>query len=90
MIFLAFLALAILGGMVWGNALYARQHQDEKDFLVPWLAARTFLDYGDSPYSHPATQRAQIVYYGRIAEDGEDPLILWLSFPAELFYFPIA
>jgi hypothetical protein len=88
--FLVFLALAILGGMVWGNALYARQHQDEKDFLVPWLAARTFLDYGDSPYSHPATQRAQIVYYGRIAEDGEDLLILWLSFPAELFYFPIA
>lgn len=88
--FFVFLALAILGGMVWGNTLYSRDHSGEKDFLVPWLAARTFLDYGDSPYSDPASQRAQIVYYGRIAAEDEDSLTLWLPFPAELFYFPFA
>jgi hypothetical protein len=57
---------------------------------VPWLGARTFLQDGVSPYSAPATQRAQILYYGRLATPGQDPLVLWLPLPMELFYFPIA
>jgi hypothetical protein len=85
-----FLALAILGGLVWANTVYVRAYPLEKDFLVPWLGARTFLQYGDSPYGEPATQRAQIVYYGRLATEDEDPLQLWLPFPVELFYFPFA
>jgi hypothetical protein len=89
-IFLICLALAILGGLVWANTLYARLHPGEKDFLVPWLAARTFLQFGDSPYGEPATQRAQVVYYGRLAAEGEDPLRLSVPFPVELFYFPFA
>ena len=84
------LALAALGGLVWANTLYVRAQPAEKDFLVPWLGARTFLQYGDSPYSDPATQRAQILYYGRLAALGQDPLALWLPLPVELFYFPIA
>jgi hypothetical protein len=87
---LVILALAILCGMVWGNVFHSRNFTGEKDFFVPWLAARTFLDYGDSPYSESASQRAQVVHYGRLASDTEDPLILWVPFPAELFYFPFA
>ncbi len=83
-------ALAILGGLVWANMLYVRTQTVEKNFLVPWLGARTFLQYGESPYDTPATQRAQIVYYGRLAVEGQDPLILWLPFPVELFYLPFA
>ena len=52
---------------MWTNTLYSRVHPGEKDFLVPWLAASTFLQYGDSPYSKPAAQRAQVVYYGNLA-----------------------
>ena len=89
-IFLICLALAALGGLVWANTQYVRAQPAEKDFLVPWLGARTFLQYGDSPYSDPATQRAQILYYGRLAAPGQDPLALWLPLPVELFYFPIA
>lgn len=96
-IFFVFLALAVFGGMLWGNTLYARDHPGETDFLVPWLSARTFLQYGDpaspdrvTPYSDPAAQRTQIVYYGRLAAQDEDLLLLWLPFPAELFYFPFA
>jgi hypothetical protein len=84
------LALAALGGLVWANTVYVRAQPAEKDFLVPWLGARTFIQYGGSPYSEPATQRAQILYYGRLAAPGQDPLALWLPFPVELFYFPIA
>jgi len=84
------LALAILGGLVWANTTYVRAQPVEKNFLVPWLGARTFLQYGDSPYGDPAAQRAQIVYYGRLATEGQDPLVLWLPFPFELFYFPFA
>ena len=84
------LAIASLGGLVWANIIYARNQPVGKDFLVPWLGARTFLQYGNSPYGDPATQRAQIVYYGRLAAEGQDPLMLWLPFPVELFYFPLA
>jgi hypothetical protein len=83
-------ALVILGGLIWANTLFVRSHPLEKNFLVPWLGARTFLQYGENPYQTPATQRAQIVYYGRLAQAGQDPLILWLPFPVELFYFPFA
>jgi hypothetical protein len=89
-ILLICLALAVLGGLVWANMQYIHAQPAEKDFLVPWLGMRTFLQYGDSPYSDPATQRAQILYYGRLAAAGQDPLALWLPFPVELLYFPIA
>ncbi len=89
-VFLVFLAIAILGGLMWGNAHYAGDHPGEKDFFVPWLAARTFLQYGNSPYSEPATQRAQLIYYGSMAVEGQDPLRLSVPFPVELFYFPFA
>jgi len=88
--FYILLAIALFGGLIWGNTLYSRNHPGETSFLVPWLAARTFLDYGDSPYSDPTTQRTQIVYYGRLALEDEDPLILSVPFPGELFYFPFA
>ena len=89
-IFLIFLALATLGGLVWGNTRYAHDHPGETDFFVPWLAARTFLQYGDSPYSHPVAERAQVIYYGRMAAEGQDPLRLSVPFPVELLYFPFA
>jgi hypothetical protein len=89
-ILIIILVLAALVGLVWANIVYARSLPVEKDFLVPWLGARTFLQYGNSPYDDPASQRAQIVYYGRLATQGQDPLVLWLPFPVELLYFPFA
>jgi hypothetical protein len=50
------LVIALLGGLTWANTLYARAHPGEKDFFVPWLAVRTFLTYGDNPYSSPVAQ----------------------------------
>jgi len=83
-------SIVLLGGLVWTNTLFVQNHPLEKDFLVPWLGARTLLQYGDNPYGDAATQRAQIVYYGRLAVEGEDPLLLSVAFPLELFYFPFA
>jgi hypothetical protein len=83
-------ALALLTGLVWANRQVVQVRPVEKTFLVPWLAARTFMEYGNSPYSQPAAQRAQIQYYGRLANPDQDPLDLWLPFPVELFYFPFA
>ncbi len=87
---LVFVTLAILGGLIWANTVYVRSQPVNKSFLVPWLGARTFLQYGENPYDTPATQRTQIVYYGETASGQQDPLILWLPFPVELFYFPFA
>lgn len=87
---LIFLVLAIIGGLSWANTRYARLHLGEKDFFVPWLAAGTLLQYGNSPYGEPAAQRAQVLYYGRLATTGQDPLRLSVPFPVELIYFPFA
>ena len=83
-------AVALVSGMVWGNVIFTRNNPIDKDFFVPWLTARTFLEYGDSPYSEPSYQRTQILFYGRLAADNEDPLLLWVSLPGELFYIPFA
>jgi Glycosyltransferase family 87 len=88
--FYILLAIAILVGIVWGNTYYSHNHTGETEFFVPWLTARTFLEYGDDPYGELSTQRTQVVHYGRLAEEDEDPLILWTPFPGELFYFPFA
>jgi len=88
--FLVFLAIAVLGGMLWGNAVYSRQNPGGKDFLVPWSAARSFLEFSANPYEDPATERTQILYYGRLAAEDEDPLRLALPFPVLLLYFPTA
>jgi hypothetical protein len=89
-ILLVILAIAAIGGLVWANTIYARAHPGERDFFVPWLAARTYLVYGDSPYSTPAAQRAQVVLYGHMAGENQDPLRLSIPFPVELIYFPFA
>jgi hypothetical protein len=88
--FVVFLAIAIFGGLVWANTIYVRSQPVEKEFLVPWLGARTYLQYGVSPYDTQSTQRAQVVYYGRMAAEGEDPLKLATPFSVELLYFPFA
>ncbi len=89
-IFLVLLALSLLAGLTWANTIYTRFHPVQKDFLVPWLSARTFFTNGGNPYSAEAAQPAQFIYYGRLASQGEDPLLLSLPFPVELFYFPFA
>ncbi len=88
--FFVCLLLAVLGGLVWANTLYARDHPGETAFLVPWLGAQTFLRYGVSPYETQAAQRAQILHYGRLAEEGQNPLRLYLPFFIEIFFFPLA
>jgi hypothetical protein len=87
---LIFLAISLLSGLVWANTLFARNNFGETDFLVPWLAARTMLQNGDNPYSETAANRTRIMYYGHNAAGNEDPLVLWVPFPVELFYFPFA
>jgi len=90
LIITSLILLSIIGGLVWVNTLYAQNHPGGKDFLVSWLGARTLLQYGNNPYDDPATQRAQIVYYGRLANADEDPLRLFVPFPIELFFIPFA
>lgn len=84
------LALAIVGGLLWANAIYIRHAPIARGFLVPWLGMQTFLRDGDSPYSDATAQRIQIWYYGRLAQEGEDPLRVTTPFSLLLLYFPCA
>ena len=81
---------AILAGLVLANIFYIRQQPVEKKFLIPWLGMRTFLEIGSDPYSEPATQRTQLLFYGKLVESGQDPLILNQPFASEILYFPFA
>jgi hypothetical protein len=85
-----FLALAVFGGLIWANTLYIRAQPLEKDFLVPWLGAQTFLDFGNTPYENATTQRIQLRYYGRLAEEDEDLLRVATPLFVETLYFPFA
>jgi len=84
------LAISLLVGMTWANTTFSHSRPVQKDFLVPWSATRMFFMNGDNPYSAAAAQPAQFIYYGRPALQGEDPLLLSIPFPVELFYFPFA
>jgi hypothetical protein len=84
------LALAVLGGLIWANALYLRHAPPAREFLGPWLGMRLFLREGVSPYSEAAAQQIQVWYYGRLARQGEDPLRVTTPFFFLLLYFPFA
>lgn len=89
-VFSAIIIIAILAGLVMVNIFYIRHHSVEKKFLTPWLGMRTFLEIGSDPYGEPATQRTQFLFYGKLAESGQDPLILNQPFASEILYFPFA
>jgi hypothetical protein len=81
---------ALLAGLVWANTIYIGKNPVEKNFLPPWLGLRTFLEFGNDPYGEPAAQRAQVLFYGKLAEGGQDPLILNQPFASEILFFPLA
>ena len=89
-VFSAIILIVILVSLVFVNIFYIRYQPVEKKFLIPWLGMRTFLEIGSDPYGEPATQRTQLLYYGKLAETGQDPLILNQPFASEILYLPIA
>jgi hypothetical protein len=48
------------------------------------------LEIGSDPYGEAATQRTQLLFYGKLAETGQDPLILNQPFASVILYFPLA
>lgn len=90
LISLTCLALAVLGGLLWANAVYLRHAPPEPSFLVPWLGARTFLRSGESPYSGATAQQIQLWHYDRLAQEGKDPLRVTTPFFFLILYFPFA
>ena len=88
-IVIAILALVLVIGLLMLNSQLVKFQPTEKNFLVPWLGMRTYLEFGDDPYGLPATQRAQVLYYGNLAKEKQDPLYLSLPYFTEILFFPI-
>jgi hypothetical protein len=80
----------LFAGLTWGNKAIINQNPVEKKFLVPWLGMRTFLELEKDPYGESAAQRAQVLFYGRLANSNEDPLLLDQPFASEILYLPLA
>lgn len=89
-IFSAIIIFALLAGLVIFNVFFVHSNPVDKKFLTPWLGMRTFLEIGNDPYGEPAAQRTQLLYYGKLAESGQDPLFLNQSFASVILYFPLA
>ncbi len=89
-VFSSIIVIAILVGLLAANIIYIRYRPVEKKFLTPWLGMRTFLEIGSDPYGEAATQRTQLLFYGKLAETGQDLLILNQPFASEILYFPLA
>jgi hypothetical protein len=80
----------ILAGMIRLNNLFIQHNPVEKNFMVPWLAMRTFLETGDDPYGEISTNRAQMLFYGNPAKPGQDPVKLDQPFAIEILIIPMA
>lgn len=84
------LTLAALGGLFWANVRYVRSAGLDKSFLVSWSSLQIFAQHGLSPYEEATAQHIQMLYYGRMAHAGEDPLRLTLPPLFAIFYLPLA
>lgn len=83
------ITILIVTSVIMLNLKLVKLQPTGKNFLVPWLGMRTYLEFGDDPYGLPATQRAQILYYGNLAGEELDPLYLPFPFFTELLFLPI-
>lgn len=84
------LALAALGGMLWGNYRFANANPGGNDFLVHWVGTRSFLMEGMSPYSDAVAERIQTRAYGRPARPGEHELRVAYPLYSALIFSPFA
>lgn len=66
------LLVGVVTAILFGaNGAFARRSPGGTDFLVHWVAARRWMQFGDSPYSDATTREIQQRIYGRPARPGE-------------------
>ena len=87
---LVIIILSSVAGLFWANYSNIKSRSIDKSFLIPWIGGRTYLQYGISPYDEATSKRAQVIYYGHLAANGEDPLYLTIPLMTEFLYFPFS
>jgi hypothetical protein len=89
---LALLVLLIVGAGTYANIQYARTIPGGYHFLPGWLAARTWVAEGGSPYSSGVRNEAETLMHGRPADPraGEELGVFAYPLPALIFYLPLA
>lgn len=87
-----FVAILIpfLVGATFLNLRFARANPGGNDFLTRWVAARSFLIEGLSPYSDEVALQIQLLAYGRPARPGEDQMRMAYPFYALALFAPYA
>ncbi|MCS6995163.1 MAG: hypothetical protein N2117_08800 [Anaerolineales bacterium] len=89
-LFLLCLAVAIGGGLFWGNLQFSRNTHTGVEFLAVWKPAQNFALQGISPYNVENTLEVQRLVYGRVARTGERSFQFVLPFYFALLFFPLA
>lgn len=89
-VFIAFLILALLGGLFTANFVYASRFKGGLSFAPLWQGARNFLFQGLTPYGELTTLNTQNLGYGRAARPAENPLRADQPLYLLLLYTPLA
>jgi len=66
-----FLALVMLGGLIWVNIQFTKNNPGGNDFLAHYVGTRSLLFEGKSPYGDEVALEIQRRVFGRPAEEGE-------------------
>jgi hypothetical protein len=80
----------VLIGVTFANLSFARANPGGNDFLTRWVAARSFLFDGLSPYSDQVAQRIQDMAYGRPIGPHEDQMRMVYPLYALPIFLPFA
>lgn len=86
---IAFLSVAVIGGLFWANLHFTRNEIGGNDFAVYWTSARTLLYDGATPYGELASLKSQNLIYGLAGKEGDPPSRLDLPFHIETLILPL-
>ncbi len=53
------LGIVLISGLAWGNYRFARQNSSGEGFFIQWVAVRSLITGGESPYSNEVTAKIQ-------------------------------
>ena len=82
--------LILSAGIFWANYRIAETYPIGKDFLVHWVAARSFIFEGDSPYSDATTQKIQELVFTSPSYGNENDLRFLSPFYSLVIYAPFS
>ncbi len=88
-LFALFLAVDLVGGLVWANLNFTQRFSGGQDFIGVWKGAQNFLMQGVTPYGELTTLNVETLVYGHEAHAGQAPMRVNEPFHIVLLFIPL-